>query len=246
MIVGCSRSGTSFAARMLNSAGLVLPGKHAEPDDFNLHGYFENDRVTSINGDILWGSGGHWFAPPVDLRVYSYQRAQIVQLLAWLCSVEGIVGWKDPRAVLTLPLWLDASRDLKIPVHVVGVFRNPAAVANSIVRHERGAFDYRQALNAWCISNTRLLDLADAMPDRFSWFTVDQPAQHSEANLNRIAAKIGLSRRVTIDQAQYVCSENASVPNTSEHVRSIHQRLMETHAAQWGIAGPIAFDACQT
>jgi hypothetical protein len=233
MIVGCPRSGTSFAARMLNSAGLLLPGEHTPPDAFNPDGYFEEDRVVGINSDILWGSSGHWFTPPAKLRVYPYQRAQIVQALAWLCGFEGVCGWKDPRGTLTLPSWLDVARELNIPVRVVGVFRKPEAVANSIVRHDRGQWDFAQALDAWCIHNTRLLELAASMPDRFYWFTIDQAEQAVEQNLNAIAIRLGLAGRVSLDRAGKSASEKPDSTNISESARGIYQRLLDAHAIQW-------------
>ena len=180
-IIGCSRSGTSFTARMLHSAGLSLPGEHQVADAFNPDGYFEEARVIGINSDILMGSGGHWFLPPAEISIYAYQRARMLQVLAELCSHAGVVGWKDPRGTLAMSAWLDAARELDVPFHIVGVFRNPAAVANSIVRHERGAFDFSQALHAWRVSNKQLLELAGANPDRFSWFTIDQPLPSAEA-----------------------------------------------------------------
>jgi hypothetical protein len=233
MIVGCSRSGTSFTARMLSSAGLILPGEHAAPDEFNPQGYFEDDRVVTINSDILWGSSGHWFVPPAKLRVYAYQRAQIAQVLSWLCSFEGVCGWKDPRGTLTLPVWLDVARELNIPILIVGVFRNPAAVANSIVQHERGLFDFTQALNAWRVHNTRLLDLAASLPDQFYWFTIDQPSTHVEANLNAIAARLGLKGRVAMGQAPQVSIERAPVADIGEEARNIYDRMLEARDIQW-------------
>jgi hypothetical protein len=234
MIVGCSRSGTSFTARMLNSAGLMFPGEHTVPDEFNPEGYFEEERVVAINSDILWGSGGHWFMPPAKLRVYAYQRSQIVQTLSWLCSFEGVCGWKDPRGTLTLPVWIDIARELNIPILIVGVFRNPRAVANSIVQHERGLFDFTQALNAWCVHNTRLLDLAASLPDRFYWFTIDQPSTRTEANLNAIAARLGLKGRVALGQSRQIPTETAPVADINEEARTIYDRLLEAHGIQWG------------
>jgi len=231
MIIGCPRSGTSFTARMLSSAGLMLPGEHTVPDEFNADGYFEEHQVVSINSDILWGSGGDWFTPPSELRVYVYQRAQIVQALARLCSCEGISGWKDPRGTLTIPAWLEVVRELEIPVRVVGVFRNPVAVANSIVRHERGRVDFAQALNAWCIHNTRLLDLAASLPDRFCWFTTDQPEQNAEANLNAVAARLGLSGHVREAPSRQGVSED-NVLASPDATRGIYQRLLKAHVAQ--------------
>jgi hypothetical protein len=233
MIVGCPRSGTSFTARMLSSAGLVFPGEHTPPDAFNPDGYFEEDRVVSINSDILWGSSGHWFTPPSRLRVYAYQRAQIVQALAWLCGFSGVTGWKDPRGTLTLPAWLDVARELGIQVRVVGVFRNPATVANSIVRHEQGKLDFSQALNAWCVHNSRLLELAGSIPDRFCWFTIDQAEQAVEQNLNAIAARLELAGRVRFDRAKKSVSEQLGVANVSERAQTIYRRLLDAHAAQW-------------
>lgn len=236
MIVGCSRSGTSFTARMLNSAGLLLPGEHTTPDAFNPDGYFEEDRVVSINSDILWGSGGHWFLPPPALRVYAYQRAQVVQALAWLCSFPTVCGWKDPRGTLTLPVWLDAADELGIPVRVLGVFRHPAAVAKSIVQHERGTCDFAQALNAWRVHNDRLLELAASIPNRFYWFTIDQPQQAIERNLDAIAARLGLPGRVTLDRERDGELENPSLTNIPDIARDIYRRLIDAHAAQWNDA----------
>lgn len=231
MIVGCSRSGTSFTARMLASAGLLFPGEHTAADEFNRDGYFEADRVVAINSDILWGSNGHWFAPPRRLRVYAYQRAQIIQAFAWFASFPGLSGWKDPRGTLTLPVWLDVARDLNIPVHVVGVFRNPAAVANSIVRHERGTLDFSVAFDAWCIHNTRLLNLAAALPYQFSWFTIDQSEQDIEANLNAIAAKMGLPGRVSVGLSKAKARPDTERLEVSPTADALYNRLRAAHAA---------------
>ena len=233
MIVGCPRSGTSFTARMLNSAGLELPGEHTKPDAFNPEGYFEEDRIVSINSDILWGSNGHWFLPPRELRVYTYQRAQIVQVLSWLAGFARVCGWKDPRGTLTLPVWLDVARQRNIPVRVVGVFRHPISVARSVVRHEQGLFDFAQALNAWSIHNARLLELAARIPDRFYWFAIDQPQQRVEANLNAIAARLGLAARVSIDRKPHGADGDAGLSDVSAQVCDIYGRLLAAHAAQW-------------
>lgn len=238
MIVGCSRSGTSFTARMLNSAGLLLPGNHTVADEFNSDGYFEDHRVVATNSDILWGSSGHWFMPPPALRVYAYQRAQIVQSLAWLCDFAGISGWKDPRGTLTLSVWLEVARKLRVPVLVVGVFRNPAAVANSIVKHERGQFDFAQALNAWCVHNIRLLELAASIPDRFYWFTIDRPEQEVERTLNAIATRLGLAGCVSVDRARQRTSERFNRTNIPENVQLIYRRLLEAHDEQWKNTNP--------
>jgi hypothetical protein len=233
MIVGCARSGTSFTARMLNSAGLILPGRHTVPDEFNPDGYFEEDCVVSVNSDILWGSSGHWFTPPSKLRVYAYQRARIVQALAWLCTFEGVAGWKDPRGTLTLPVWVETARKLKVPIKVVGVFRNPVAVARSIVRHERGGVDFAQALSAWCINNVRLLDFAESLPHRFYWFGIDHQRQSIEANLNAIAARLGLVGRVKMERNRQNEDENSNLLDIPENAHAIHSRLLKAHAAQW-------------
>ena len=217
---------------MLSSAGLILPGKHLSADDFNPAGYFEEDNVVGINSDIIWGSRGHWFLPPPEIRVYPYQRARIEQVLGWLCGFDGVAGWKDPRGTLTLPAWLEAARELDVPVHVVGVFREPAAVAASIVRHERGAFNFTQALNAWCIHSARLLEHANLLKDRFHWFTIDQDVERVATNLGGIADKLGLRNGVGPVSAsgESMIAKNADVPGDALR---IYERLTQAHSAQW-------------
>lgn len=143
VVLGMHRSGTSFLVRTLNLAGLWLGGEdvlhtvEGRAKIGNPKGNYENLEGIAINDAILTRSGGAWYNPPKQLIATAEDADRIVSLCAALQKGRPedypCWGWKDPRTVLTLDIWLQA---LKSDIFIVGSYRHPSAVAKSLAARD--------------------------------------------------------------------------------------------------------------
>jgi hypothetical protein len=130
------RSGTSAVARLLG--GLGLDAGPAEgligPTDHNPHGHFEVQALVDLNDRLLAELGGTWVAPPPHEPDRQRKLAggafgtEAARLLDDHFG-EHLWLWKDPRACLLLPFWLEVLDGQHAALVVV---RHPDAVAASL------------------------------------------------------------------------------------------------------------------
>lgn len=156
IITGMHRSGTTLLARLLSDLGLFL-GHRVEDNHealFFLHlnevllrqakaswdypdpirDFLRNPTVVRMTLECLRGDLLSW-------RVHRY--------LGWwnwlryrsLARFDRPWGWKDPRTVFTLPLWLDLFPGAKI----IYIVRNGVDVARSLVVREERYLLWQQA-----------------------------------------------------------------------------------------------------
>ena len=136
LVLGMHRSGTSAVARLLD--GLGLDAGPAEgligPTDHNPHGHFEVRALVDLNDRLLAELGGTWVAPPP----HEPDRQRELAGGAFGTEAAGILGehfgerpwfWKDPRACLLLPFWLEV---LDVPPAALVVVRHSDAVSASL------------------------------------------------------------------------------------------------------------------
>jgi hypothetical protein len=134
------RSGTSLVTRILNLLGVDLgpADRLGGPGPHNPRGFWEHREIRSINDAILARYGGIWPHPlPVmppgwhDDPALDDLLAQARQLIARDFAAALLWGWKDPRAVITLPFW---RRVLPPPQRwkYVICLRNPVDTARSM------------------------------------------------------------------------------------------------------------------
>jgi tetratricopeptide (TPR) repeat protein len=122
VVLGMHRSGTSCIAGMIEAARIASAGDAIRNWD-NARGHFEMKRAVRLDDRVLAHSGGHWLAPPRELRWTSEHELERDQLLA-----DDTALIKDPRALLVLPFW----RASAIPFRAIAVVRHPLAVARSL------------------------------------------------------------------------------------------------------------------
>lgn len=158
-IAGMHRSGTSTLAQILYRLGLDL-GEESDlfaANRYNVDGYFEHKDFVAVSEKLLQTLGAGWDYP-FGLDPGWHERPEIREVSEEARSLmggfghPGVWGWKDPRACLTVPFWLDLAPDLR----VVASVRNPLEVAASI--QSRGASSVRMGLNLWKVYNRSLLD----------------------------------------------------------------------------------------
>jgi hypothetical protein len=149
------RSGTSFAARALQLLGVSLgePDRLMAPGPDNPAGYWENRDIKELNDELLAGFGGSWDQPPVldpgweqDASLDSL-RARASDVLdasfGTSRSVQGFIGWKDPRLSLLLPFW----RTVTPITTTIVMVRDPREVAASV--RARNNIEAPQASMLW-------------------------------------------------------------------------------------------------
>lgn len=181
VVLGMHRSGTSCATRILNlmgaSFGRTLVDQPAQ-DNGEIH--WESANAVWINDEILRRTGGSWDRPPQTLRYTNRDRWRCRRFL-WEYAGESLGLFKDPRLVLTYPLWNEV-----LPPHsIVVCARHPRNVARSLEKRDGIAMEH--GLDLWRRYNHALLGTVRGKPGIIG-FDFDQGGA-SAARLVRTAAK---------------------------------------------------------
>ena len=180
------RSGTSCLAAMLTAAGGHVPGEAVRNWD-NPRGHYEATDLIRLNDDVLAHSGGHWLAPPGQVRWTAEHAAGRDHLL----ELAGRPVLKDPRTLLVLPFWAASPH----PHATVGVVRHPLAVARSL--HAWRGIPIAEGLALW-LAHNRPLAASGARVLAF-----DQPRERFVADVIAVAADLGLDADATRIGAAY-------------------------------------------
>jgi len=139
------RSGTSFAARVLELVGVSLGSSEGllPPGGDNPAGYFENKAIQELDDELLAHLGGSWDQPPVldpgweqspELDRFRDRAAAVIDRDfptedgRNLLGPSPLIGFKDPRVSLLLPFW----RTVVPVVATVVLVRDPREVAASL------------------------------------------------------------------------------------------------------------------
>jgi hypothetical protein len=180
VVIGMHRSGTSALTNAIRLLGCSIgdTGDFTSPKRWNPRGNWEHQRLIERNDLILEAHGGTWFAPPrlpAGWASREKARTMLPRLRSEFAAIYAEEGWvwKDPRACLTLPVWLQTWGST--PVAVMA-FRHPVAVAKSLAA--RNGFSLRHGLALWEIYNSQALwnlrDLPKVVYDYDS--VLDDPA----------------------------------------------------------------------
>jgi len=164
-VLGMHRSGTSCLAGTLMECGVHF-GDVSRKNPHNHKGNNENRRIMDLHDRVLDDNGGSWSSPPADVQ-WSDDHRSIRDAIIEEYERTGQPWWgfKDPRALLALEGWLERLPD----VNLVGIFRHPDAVAQSLTN--RNQFTRRQGLALWYEYNRRLLDFHQRRPFPILFFT---------------------------------------------------------------------------
>jgi hypothetical protein len=190
VVLGMHRSGTSCVARALHEGGMYLGDKLMnQVASDNLEGHWEAWNAVQINDDILTASGAQWHRLPLDLTLAPPEGIdqRIEQFLEEL-AVQPVHGFKDPRTLITFPVWEPHLSDARI----VACLRHPYNVATSLARR---VIDWRweQGLELWMEYNLRLLHYTSEVdPAWVYWFDFDAEASAADEALRGLITALGL------------------------------------------------------
>ncbi|MFO0808748.1 MAG: hypothetical protein U0746_09015 [Gemmataceae bacterium] len=184
VILGMHRSGTSCITRIINVAGASLGGPVAAANPWNLAGHWESLEGLAVNDLILQINGGAWDDPPVVRHCPNWMRVKMRRFLGEL-HADGTAVWKDPRTVLTFPLWKPYLRNYRI----LATLRHPLSVARSLQR--RDGYSIEKGLALWREYSERLLAIVQT-ENRVHWVDFDSAPSVFQAQLHDFASAAGL------------------------------------------------------
>jgi hypothetical protein len=179
------RSGTSCLTGSLQHAGLQL-GKYHSWNRYNQKGNRENQDIVDFHEALLAANGASWDNPPARLK---FDDSDVARARALIDAYRGKGPWgfKDPRALLALPLWQKAAPDIRY----IGIFRHPRSVAESVSNRSGGRITLEHALQLWYQYN-RLL-YKTWRKRRFPVLCFDWDEQEFHRRLEPIIASLQLA-----------------------------------------------------
>ena len=156
IVLGMHRSATSMIARQLNDSGILMGETFLQPDSGNPLGYYEDIDFVNLNKQILIQAGGDWVNVPPETKILQLRQDKSlmrrIEHLVKTKSKAATWGWKDPRTVLTIRLYLPY-----LPEHYfVTCLRDPYDVALSL--QKRNQFDINLGMSLATEYNKRLIN----------------------------------------------------------------------------------------
>jgi hypothetical protein len=187
IVLGMHRSGTSCLAGSLEERGLYL-GNVKTKSPFNLKGNRENPDIFSFHEKIFNDYGGSWLKPPdttirLTRDIYDYFSNVIESY-----NDYHIWGFKDPRTVFTLNIWLQLLSYRQ--VFLVATFRNPLSVALSLLN--RNQIPISEGLELWKRYNMRIIDMV--MTHNVKLIDFDLSLDQYREKIDLISDYIGLKK----------------------------------------------------
>lgn len=151
IVLGMHRSATSLLAKTLQDAGVFMGSQMLPKDSGNPHGYYEDIHFLQMNKWILATAGGDWLHVPTVEKIKALKKNKtcqdmIINLVNSRKALNRMWGWKDPRTILTIDLYMPYLED---PIFITA-HRNPTEVAKSLLRRNGEAIPFEKGLAlAW-------------------------------------------------------------------------------------------------
>lgn len=208
----------------LQDHGLYL-GKVIESAPHNAKGNKENSATWQINDLALLKSGGVWDKPPVKLT-WDSEVAGLRDSFISTFPENRVWGFKDPRCLLCLPLWLAALPEMKL----CGTFRHPYLVAQSLAK--RNNYSHDESYILWEHYNTLLLNYAKKR--NFPLICFDWDSSRYRQAVLEIALYLGLKENIINSNAFFddslrsKKSDEEEFVNTPEKYMRLYERLQDT------------------
>jgi hypothetical protein len=188
-ILGMHRSGTSCLAGCLERCGLRL-GAVRRSGRFNAKGYYELKALERLHDQILALNGGTWYQPPKQVVVHPYHQQALREIADQLAAYRPS-GVKEPRLLLLLESWFPL---IAPPIRLVGTFRHPLAVAQSLTR--RNGITKEAGINLWLHYNQALIQRHQAAPFPLVPFDLSDVDSYCR-NVAALALELGLSPKLS-------------------------------------------------
>lgn len=151
VILGMHRSGTSLIAGILYYLGVDMGKQLVGRTWTNPLGHFENIDFLNLNEKILKEAGRNWRVPPSRDEILKLKDKFAKEIKEIVRKNKNTVwGWKDPRTVLTIDLYIPF---LENPYFIV-CQRNIMNIAKSL--YKRNKISIEEGLNLTNIYISRI------------------------------------------------------------------------------------------
>jgi len=192
VISGHPRSGTSFTASLLQSAGLHIGKKLMAPGHGNIKGFFEDLDIVGFHEAVLRSQNIHpvgWTVQE-DIPVEDIFLDKAKELIS-NNATNPLWGWKDPRTTLFLDFW----EQLLPEANFLLLYRAPWEVADSIYRRGDEFFVHEPelAIKIWISYNQKLLRFYEKFPGRCFIASVYNVSQRASAFIDALNTKFNLN-----------------------------------------------------
>ena len=195
LVLGMHRSGTSALTGVIGLMGADLPKDLMAASDLNAKGFFESNRITGFDEDLLASAGftwwdcrrfpPAWFASP---KAGEFARRAAGELAAEYGD-SALFVLKEPRICRLAPFWLPVLRDTGCKPRVILPLRHPRDVAASL--EHRAGYDADYGLLMWL---RHVLDAeAETRGTRRVFTSYEALMTDWPAEIRRIGEGLGLS-----------------------------------------------------
>ena len=227
IITGMHRSGTSCLTGSLQQRGLHL-GEVYEWSKYNLKGNRENKSIMALNDSVLSISGGSWDHQPDALKWTEEETKKRDELIVAFSTESSTWGFKDPRALLTLPFWREGLDHIQL----VASLRHPLLVAQSL--HKRAvALGYGDkmtvscGLDLWAVYNQQLLAYVKEEP--FPIISFDQTLPEYLLCIDTICKKLGLVDVSQSDEDNFIEPSLINQKIDSSSINQVPRDIMKLY-----------------
>lgn len=192
VVTGMHRSGTSFSASLLQSAGLDIGERLIGPRKDNVKGFFESRDFVEFHEMVLRSQNlnhiGWTLQEKINIEDEDVEKAK--ELIS-KNSRSPLWGWKDPRTTLFLDFWENLLPDANFLL----IYRSPWEVVDSLYRRGDEVFlaQPELAVKMWMHYNHKIIKFYDKFPERCLLVSVYSIANKTESFIDAINTKFKLN-----------------------------------------------------
>jgi hypothetical protein len=190
------RSGTSFTASALQSAGLHIGRQLMAPGHGNVKGFFEDLDIVHFHEAVLRSQGIHQVGWTLEnnIEVNEQYTQKAKELVASYEDTSLVWGWKDPRTTLFLDFWAEMLPN----AHFLLIYRAPWEVVDSIYRRGDDVFFDKPelAVQIWMHYNRKILDFYNTYTNRCLLVSVYSMSAQPHACIEAINEKFNVSLKM--------------------------------------------------
>ena len=192
LITGMHRSGTSFVAGLLQSAGLDIGKNLLEANYSNPKGFFENTDFLDFHRSVLSSLGIEpkgWIVPD-EIIVPDEYVSKAKQLIKHNASAVKPWGWKEPRTTIFLNFWSNLLPNAKF----LFIYRSPWEVIDSLYRRgDRPFYDVPEfALEIWTAYNQKILNFRLQYPEKCLLVNLNSITKNTHTLIKNIQKKFSI------------------------------------------------------
>ena len=151
LVLGMHRSGTSALTGVLNMLDVYLGSELLKPQNDNVKGFYENQKIVDVNEKIFKDIGTYWHDLFYNQEKLNVLNKNLIEELKAILIEEfeysNVFSIKDPRLAYLFPVYVKVLEELNIDIKIILPYRNPIEVANSL--NKRDNFSLEKGMLLW-------------------------------------------------------------------------------------------------